>query len=607
MYFADFETTTAKVNPDKSWVYIWGLKGAEEDSEFVYDVSIESFIDYIFENKIKQIFFHNLKFDGNFIYKWLLLNDFKYVHDEKGVELKNNEWSWICDDRGNIYSIYIKKDNFEVALLCSYKLLVESAEKLGNAVGVEKLTKQMDYDAYSKFNSKDEVPNELLEYLQHDIEIIRRAFVKVDEVYSRKMTRASTAYDDFRKFYGLRKFANDFGGKVWNYQSGEFEEKSIFTFEEWKLVAKSYQGGYTYWNPKFLGKKLENIDGHSYDVNSLYPSVMMNFKLPYGKLLNYKPNCDHDTLYVVHVYHAEIKDASLPLIFKEKSKKVNANYLSRVDMEERVMWKEDLEWLIKYYNIDYSIYKTYYFKKKYIFKDWVGEKQWNKINALSEVERDFHKGILNSLSGKFGEGAVVGERVIVEDYTPIEKRNKAQIRYGKNKQFIHKSNYYVRDTFKHIGVVSKITSLSRGILYASFHDNRDKWIYSDTDSGYYTGPISGIEIDETKFGAWKPESRFNEFKVLRAKCYMYNRTHIYKNGKWVENIVDHKSGEVKSVKGLVRKISGLSKNGKNKVDWSNFNLGSVIKDGKTGMKNVEGGLHIVTSDFKLNEDLEGEV
>lgn len=64
---------------------------------------------------------------------------------------------------------------------------------------------------------------------------------------------------------------------------------------------------------------------------------MMNFKLPYGKLLTYKPNCDHDTLYVVHVYHAEIKDTSLPLIFKEKSKKVNANYLARVDMEERVM------------------------------------------------------------------------------------------------------------------------------------------------------------------------------------------------------------------------------------------------------------------------------
>lgn len=69
MYFADFETTTAKIDPNKSWVYIWGLKGADENSEFVYDVSLESFIDYIFANKISQIFFHNLKFDGNFIYK----------------------------------------------------------------------------------------------------------------------------------------------------------------------------------------------------------------------------------------------------------------------------------------------------------------------------------------------------------------------------------------------------------------------------------------------------------------------------------------------------------------------------------------------------------
>lgn len=136
------------------------------------------------------------------------------MYDSKETELQNQQWTWICDDRGNMYSIYIKANNHEVALLCSYKLLMESAEKIGKAVGVEKLTKQMDYDKYSKFNSKDEVPNELLEYLKHDIEIIRRAFVKVDEVYSRKMTRASTAYDDFRQFYGSRKFANDFGGKV---------------------------------------------------------------------------------------------------------------------------------------------------------------------------------------------------------------------------------------------------------------------------------------------------------------------------------------------------------------------------------------------------------
>ena len=66
-------------------------------------------------------------------------------------------------------------------------------------------------------------------------------------------------------------------------------------------------------------------------------------------------------------------------------------------------------------------------------------------------------------------------------------------------------------------------------------------------------------------------------------CYITKRGKIYM-------IKDYKD---------IKKISGVSKVGKSKIDWYNFKAGTIIKNGKKSKKNVNGGLLIVESDFKI--------
>ena len=74
-YTADFETTTDK---DDLRVWAWGICNIDDFSEFIYDNNIESFIDWLEKHAKSNVYFHNLRFDGEFIISWLLKNGFKY-------------------------------------------------------------------------------------------------------------------------------------------------------------------------------------------------------------------------------------------------------------------------------------------------------------------------------------------------------------------------------------------------------------------------------------------------------------------------------------------------------------------------------------------------
>lgn len=102
-----------------------------------------------------------------------------------------------------------------------------SVKDLGKSLGKPKL--DMDYDLYSEFKRKEDVPKIALEYLERDIDVVIEAFTKVTEIYDKKLTRASMAYSNFMEFYGDRQFARDFGGMVKNFRSGEREWRNVLT------------------------------------------------------------------------------------------------------------------------------------------------------------------------------------------------------------------------------------------------------------------------------------------------------------------------------------------------------------------------------------------
>ena len=78
-YACDFETTVYK---GQTTTEVWSaamteINGEDESCELFH--SIDEFFEYIFQNHTKKIqiyYFHNLKFDGEFIIYWLMSHAF---------------------------------------------------------------------------------------------------------------------------------------------------------------------------------------------------------------------------------------------------------------------------------------------------------------------------------------------------------------------------------------------------------------------------------------------------------------------------------------------------------------------------------------------------
>ena len=119
-------------------------------------------------------------------------------------------------------------------------------------------------------------------------------------------------------------------------------------------------------------------------------------------------------------------------------------------------------------------------------------------------------------------------------------------------------------------------------------DNRDRFVYCDTDSMHLLGtetPI-GIPIDDKALCNWKVEGEFHRAKHLRTKAYIWDL-----NGRFSVTC----AGMPDSVKEL--------------VTWDNFDYGFSNTDengdiipghAKLMPKTVPGGVVLVDSVYRLH-------
>lgn len=71
-YTADFETSVWL--DSESFVWAWAVCEIGNEKNITIENNIESFISFCEKNTGSEIFFHNLKFDGEFIINYLLSN-----------------------------------------------------------------------------------------------------------------------------------------------------------------------------------------------------------------------------------------------------------------------------------------------------------------------------------------------------------------------------------------------------------------------------------------------------------------------------------------------------------------------------------------------------
>ena len=573
-FTADFETTT-DIDDCRVWAY--ALCEIGNVNNFLYGNNIESFIDFCKNPKENyKIWFHNLKFDGEYIFSYLLKNGYELIEDKK--QKKDNSFTCLISDTGQFYSIEIyftckKKKVNKVTIYDSLKLLNFSVDKIAKAFDLPIRKLKLDYKAYRPIGhvlTKDEV-----DYIRNDVEIMARALKFMFDEGLDKMTIGSCALQYYKNNckYFLKYFP-------------------VLPYEIDQDIRRSYKGGFTYLNDIYKGKEVG--EGLVLDVNSLYPSVLHNDKLPFGEPIFFEGEYKPDKLYPLYIQTFtcifDIKEGKIPSIQLKNNLSFMPNEYIKSSQGQLVtltLTNIDLELFFNQYEVSDIVYHNGWKFKGIIglFSEYIDHWTEKKIQAKKDNNKVLYlisKLMLNSLYGKFGLNPNTRSKFPYLDHdgviryylTPLEQRKPVYIPIA---TFV--TSYARRKTI--------LTSQSiKDFTIDNF--NEDYYIYSDTDSIHLRKLPEDllrefVDIDDYRLGAWKMESTFTRGKYLRQKCYIE------------ENEED----------GLNVTVAGLPKNLAKYVNFDNFEQGMSILaedesiDHKLTFKHVKGGVLLVDTDFTI--------
>lgn len=500
MFVADFETTT-DINDCRVWA--WGLVEIGNTDNFKYGNSIDSFMTEMetLAKKNEIVFFHNLKFDGEFLLHWGFTNGFTHV--ENRSDITDKTITTLISDKGVFYSIEFIFKKFKtrlhhVTFRDSLKVLPMSVDRVAKAFELSLSKLSIDYDSPRPVGY--ELTPEEVEYIKHDVVIVAEALKKLHEQGLEKMTTASNALADYKSIIGKSNFERWF--PLPDYDSD---------------VRQSYRGGFTYANPAFSNKVIG--EGLVLDVNSLYPSVMYNKPLPYGEPIFYNGQYTPDRLYKLYVQiltcHFELKPGYIPTIqLKHSLSFMPTEYLTSSKGEDITLCltSVDLELFLEHYEV-YNLEWVCGWKFKssnILFRDYIDKWYAVKEQATRDKNpglRQISKLMLNGLYGKFAINPSVRNKIPELDVD-------GSIRYRLGEPGERKPLYIPIGTF--------ITAWARYTTITAAQKVFNRFLYADTDSLHLIGttPPDDLDIDDVRLGAWKIENTFTRAKFIRAKTYV---------------------------------------------------------------------------------------
>ena len=575
-YTADFETTVSETDC-RVWAY--AICEIGDPDNFIYGNTIDDFMEWCANPKHNDtLYFHNLKFDGEYIIHYLLTHGYTHIEDRK--DRADKTFTTLITDLGQFYSIDVyfdvrdKNHVNKVKFLDSLKILNFSVEQIAKDFNLPIRKLELDY------KKKREVGHKLtkheIDYIRNDVEIMSRALKIMFNEGLTKMTIGSDALADYKSM--CPDFKNLF---------------PVLPNEIDADIRASYKGGFTYLNP--LYKEKETGSGIVFDVNSMYPARMVYDLLPYDNPVYFKGKYKHDPLYPLYVQQFtcafELKKGKVPSIqIKGHNYFIPNEYVTSSDGCEvtLTLTSVDLELFLENYNIVGKIKWGSGWKFKAtqgLFTDYIEKWTNKKIEAKKEGNSALYriaKLMLNSTYGKFGLNG------------NSRKKKPALSPDGDVKYIIGEMEQ--RKTI-YIPIATFITSYARAYIIRSWEKMSEYSInkygfdavtYADTDSLHVLLSPDDVEelsktldIDDYKLGAWKLESTFKRAKYLRQKCY-------------IEENDDS----------LNVTVAGMPKRLGKYINFDNFKIGFTtvgmdIKEPKLSYKHVEGGVILVETDFTI--------
>lgn len=567
-YSFDFETTT-DINDCRVWAWA-GCPISDEISEFTFGNKIDTFIQWCNNHCGDILYFHNLKFDGEFILSWLLKHNYKHTVKQN---LKVNEFSTLISDKGQFYSIKIRfnnnKENNSITIYDSLKILPFSVDEISKAFNLPISKLSLDYSSYRKPNH--ELTQSEKDYIKNDIYIVAQALNILFKQGLNKMTQGSNALDNYRK--PLKKNFRRWFPKL--------------DYKIDKDIRQAYRGGFTYLKNS---EPTEIEEGIVLDMNSIYPNVMRNMLLPYGEPIFFEGEYKKDKEYPLYIQKVsvnfKIKPNHLPTLqLKNNLSFIPTEYIMTSNNEEIEMYltNVDLDLFKKHYDIiEIDYLSGWKFRaSKDMFTNYID--YWTNIKIEADITgnkpmRTLAKLMLNALYGKFGLNPDVQSKIPYLSEQGIVK--------------YHLGEKETRDGI-YIPVAVYVTSYARMLTITAAQNNYDRFIYADTDSLHLVGLDipSNIEIHPTKLGAWKHESTFLRAKYIRSKTYFEDEVN---NTFYLPELKLYGSTKPKIT------CCGMPKTSYQYVTYDNFEIGLNVK-GKLKPQHVKNGILLVEEEFTIKE------
>lgn len=649
VFVGDFETT---VFEGQDYTEVWASAIVELNTDDVRIFhSIADTFNYLLSLKENVcIYYHNLKFDGEFWLSYLLCKlRYKQAYiklNEDGTQVKwldnknmpNKSFKYSISDMGQWYTMTIKVGKQIIELRDSLKLMPFSVKRIGEGFKTKHRKLEIEYKGFRYAGCP--ITEEEKKYIANDVLVVKEALETMFSQGHNKLTIGSCCMSEYKKIC-KQSMVNELTYEEMFPQLYDIQiDESYGSCTAGEYIRKSYKGGWCY---LVKGRERQVIrNGITADVNSLYPSMMSSESgnyYPIGNPCFWKGEIPDKAIGANKYFFVRvrtkfyIKKDKLPFIQIKGSwlydgtealetsdiyyKKEN-RYVDKVinlDGEEEevkvtlTLTMTDYYLLLDHYDLVDCEYLDgcWFYAMKGIFDEYI--EPWKELKIKSKgAMRELAKLFLNNLYGKFATNTNSSFKVayVKED---------GSLGYFIVKEDEKKAGY--------IAVGSAITSYARNFTIRTAQKNyhgKDQrgFIYADTDSIHCdltAEELIDVPVHDTDFCHWKLESCWDEAIFVRQKTYIEHITH--ENLKKID--MPYNNIKCAGMPTRSKNLFEMSMNGTVNVEgeWTdeerqflfedgipivrsleNFDIGLQVPD-KLMPKRIKGGVVLVDTTYKL--------
>lgn len=445
-----------------------------------------------YERRILHIFAHNIFFD-------LQVSGFFSYFTRKGWKLN------FVYDSGLTYILVIHKGKSTIKCISTTNFFDAKLKEIGEMIDLPKLEVDFGNDS----------PEAIKIYCKRDVEILVKALDKYffhiikNDLGNFGMTKASQAMNAYRhRFMPV---------KITVHNEPDIKQ----------LERAAYFGGRT--EAYYIGE-VKDDDFVTLDINSMYPFVMRNNKLPF-RLVDYVESpglikTENALKKFAVVAEVDILTDDPAYAYKNDKKTIFP-----VGRFHAFLSTPGLKYALEHDHIT-DIKRIAIYEQDYLFTDYVDYFYSQKVkygNENNKIYKQITKIFLNSLYGKFGQKKPIEEKKVNIDYDGYYREEILDAVTGLTEVTYQLFNMLItqfgfeENPKSFVAIATHVTEYARLLLWKIIKDTgRDKVLYCDTDSiKIRKDDIKYVKypMDETRLGALKVEDEFHHLIIYGVKDY----------------------------------------------------------------------------------------